>query len=191
MSESQDTQATSSSHQGGSDAPRKGKQTNLQKMFDNRLSAALESTIKIHKMKKLSSMRHTFNVTNHATSRTNYEVQISNVSSCTCRDYRLHGAKVFCKHILFVCLVALDGAGLKEAMQARYLSDDDLKVILSKKIDEKYKSSVKATKQKKDFLTILQNHEDYNMVQAWKAQKRQRVVQIAPTKMQSSFEKGQ
>ena len=178
----------------GSDAPRKKKRrTNTQRMFESRCTAAIESSMKVKKIKRSSKKRHVFDVTNNSNSKTNYEVQISSVPSCTCSDFRDYGTKVFCPHILFILLVVLKGNDLKEAMKNRFLSDDYVKNLLSNQVEEKFKISNAQRRERrhKDFPAILQRHEDYEKAQTWRAHKKSvRAANCTNYKCKASLKRG-
>ena len=82
----------------GCNPPKKTRK--VKKMFDRRLNKAkaLEQTMKVHRIVKVSNFKQEFDVLSTNTSRVVYKVIICNVPSCTCPDYKKNGMLVSCKH---------------------------------------------------------------------------------------------
>ena len=85
------------------------KARNVEKMFDSRLNTAkaLEQTMKIHRIVKVSNLKQEFDVLSTNTSRVSCKEIICNVPSCTCPNYQKNGMLVSCKHINFILLFVL------------------------------------------------------------------------------------
>ena len=85
------------------------KARNVEKMFDSRLNTAkaLEQTMKIHRIIKVSNLKQEFDVLSTNTSRVASKEIICNVPSCTCPNYKKNGMLVSCKHIIFILLFVL------------------------------------------------------------------------------------
>ena len=99
----------------GSDASMHKKTTD-DKMFENRINTA--------KFLKLSKSKSNSAPHKQLTSKLNYDVMIYSAPSCTCSDYRKNGLRVFCKHILFDCLILLKGENnIQNSLKKRYLEE--------------------------------------------------------------------
>ena len=81
------------------------KQRSDAKMVEKRASIARNESavMKIRKAKIINSFKCEY-VVSSATGKAQYVVSISNVPTCTCRDFQINGERVICKHIIFVRL---------------------------------------------------------------------------------------
>ena len=74
-------------------------------MVEKRTNTARNESavMKIRKTKIIDSFKREY-VASSATGKAQYVVSISDVPTCTCRDFKINGELVICKHIIFVLL---------------------------------------------------------------------------------------
>ena len=124
-------------------------------MFDSRSNTAkaLEQTMKIHRILKVSNLKQEFDVLITNTSRVTYKVIICNVPSCACPDYKKNGMLVSCKHIILLFVIfllfLLFVLKLDEELvrNSRHIGDEDVKAFLNNvQIEEKFMKQAPLTK---------------------------------------------
>ena len=106
------------------------KTKSFRKMIATRLQRAIEesSIIKVKKVTKVNKGKRIYQVVNTSKSTIQYTVEICDVLSCSCPDFKNNGKFVKCKHIFFVLkfiLVVND-----EVLHVRHFESDDLKGII-------------------------------------------------------------
>lgn len=157
---------------GGSNPPKRGLTESIERMFIARRDAALNlvDSMKIRDHKVVSTLKRIYKVSGSTSGRKTYMVEISNTPSCTCPDFQKQGAKVLCKHVLFVVLFVLSGDGMEIQLQDRYLCDADLRRIFDaagKTIPPRYVQERAPAKTKREFAAILKDHDGYEQEQKW------------------------
>ena len=131
------------------------KTKSCRKMIAIRLRRATEesSIIKVKKVTKVNIGKSIYQVVNTSKSTSQYSVEICDVLSCSCPDFKKNGKFVKCKHIFFVLkhiLVVND-----EVLHVRHFESDDIKGIF----DDAPKREVI------DINRIFQNHRDNTRAQ--------------------------
>ena len=163
----------STNSEDGCNPPKQRKtQTNSQKMFEKRMQTAniASSIMKIRKHTIVSKLKRTYKVASSTNGTKNYDVAICNIPSCTCADFKKNGKVVFCKHIVFLVTHVLSGSELMEALSNRYITDMELTQLFQKSgkdVLPKYLQEKSHCRKKKNFMSILREHEDYSHEQAW------------------------
>ena len=84
--------------------PPKKKQSSGEILLANRCASAKTSAMVIRKYKELQSLTRTYVVAASCMAHSNYDVQLSNTPSCTCRDFKKNGTRCLCKHIIFILM---------------------------------------------------------------------------------------
>ena len=138
------------------------------KMFDRRLNMAkaLEQTMKIHKIVKVSNFKQEFDVLSTNTSRVAYNVIICNVPLCTCPDYKKNGMLVSCKHIIFILLLVLK-LDEKVVRNARHIGDEDVKAFFNNvQLEERFMKQAPLTK-RINVRELLEQHELFGQQQTY------------------------
>lgn len=89
--------------------------------------------------------------------------------------------RVVCKHITFICIIALDGGEDQEKdLKNRFLPEEDLKNLLRTNVNQKWIQHHETNKmRKKDFVTILASHIMFTQPQKRTLHKKLFVVQNA------------
>ena len=141
-------------------------------MFEKRMQTAniASSIMKIRKHTIVSKLKRTYKVASSTNGTKNYDVAICNIPSCTCADFKKNGKVVFCKHIVFLVTHVLSGSELMEALSNRYITDMELTQLFQKSgkdVLPKYLQEKSHCRKKKNFMSILREHEDYSHEQAW------------------------
>ena len=155
---------------GGSNPPKRGLMEGIERMFIARRDAALNlvDSMKIREHKVVAVLKRRYKVSSSTSGRKTYVVEISNAPSCTCPDFQKQGAKVLCKHVLFVVLFVLSGERMEIQLQDRYLCDADLRRIFDaagETIPPRYFQERAPAKTKREFAAILKDHDDYGREQ--------------------------
>ena len=85
--------------------PPKRKKSSKEGLFHKRMTTTTyESTVlKIRSVRDINTTKREFSVSNSASSRTNYQIQICSSPSCSCPDFQRNGLRVFCKQTYFIC----------------------------------------------------------------------------------------
>jgi len=139
-------------------------------MFLNRLNALTES-MRVRSSRIVNDLKRCYSVVNSGNSRSAYNVEISNVYSCTCSDFSKNGQKVVCKHIIFIFIKILNGSQFDQSLKDRFIGNEDLKELFyaAGRIVNPTYLEVKLKVSRKDFRSILANHEKFTQKQTWKA----------------------
>ena len=106
-------------------------------LFKPRLTIAMKKEMKVRDY-KASLATKTFKVANSERGKIGYEVTLASTPSCTCTDFQKNRSKVVCRHIMFLVLVALDEPGLQDTLKSRYLSQDDVNLLIRKPIHDEH-----------------------------------------------------
>ena len=137
-------------------------------MFDSRLNTAnaLEQTMKIHRIVKVSKLKQEFDVLSTNTSRVTYKVIICNVPSCTCPDYKKNGILASCKHIIFILVFVLK-LDDKVVPNARHIGDEDVNAFLNNvQLEERFMNQAPLTK-RINVRELLEQHELFGQQQTY------------------------
>ena len=137
-------------------------------MLDSRLNSAkaLEQTMKIHGIVKVSNLKQEFHVLSTNTSRVAFKVIICSVTSWTCPDYKKNGMPASCKHIIFILLfvVKLDE---EVGHNARHIGDEGVKAFLNNfQFEERFMKQAPLTK-RINVLELLEQHEFFGQQQTY------------------------
>ena len=153
------------------------KQRSDAKMLEKRTNTArCESVVmKIRKVELINSFKREYVVTS-ATGKAQYIVSISNVPTCTCRDFQINGERVICKHITFVLLNVLK---LKDEtiLSKIWFEETDLTNLFNeapKQIPSDYFQPTEPVNSKKDYPAILQSHPLFHQEQKVTLQKKEK-----------------
>ena len=137
-------------------------------MLDSRLNSAkaLEQTMKIHGIVKVSNLKQEFHVLSTNTSRVAFKVIICSVTSWTCPDYKKNGMPASYKHIIFILLfvVKLDE---EVGHNARHIGDEGVKAFLNNfQFEERFMKQATLTK-RINVLELLEQHEFFGQQQTY------------------------
>ena len=122
-------------------------------MFDNRKGDVIKSrhTWKIKSFQRLTDLKRSYNV--RISTRSFVTVTI-----CNCNDFKKNNEKVFCKHILFLVIIVLNGEDLEEQLIKKFLSGDDLKVLFGSEMPANFLHQKSKRTNNIDIKTILATH---------------------------------
>ena len=129
-----------------------------EKMFDNRKGDAIKSRHmwKIKSFQRLTDLQRSYNA--RILTRSFVTVTICNNPNCDCNDFKKNNEKVFCKHILFLVIIVLNGEHLEEQLIKQFLSDVDLKVLFGSEIPANFLHQKSKRANNIDIKTILATH---------------------------------
>ena len=137
------------------------KQRSDAKMVEKRTNTVRNESavMKTRKAKIIYSFKREY-VSSSATGKAQYVVSISNVPTCTCRDFQINEERVICKHIIFVLLNVLK---LKDetVLSKIWFEETDLTHLVNeapKEIPSEHFQPTEPVNSKKDYPAILQSH---------------------------------
>ena len=130
--------------------------------------------MKIRKAKIINSFKCEY-VVSSATGKAQYVVSISNVPTCTCRDFEINGERVICKHHLR----SLNVLKLKNEtiLSKIWLEETDLRNLFNeapKQNPSEHFQPTEPINSKKDYLAILQSHPLFHQEQKVTLQKKEK-----------------
>ena len=122
----------------GSEFRKKQKPDNDLKMLESRVDASYDPSLimKVNKSFIFNALKWSYLLSNSATWRTAFNVEISTVQSCTCSSFGKNGHRVLCKHILFIVLHVLNNKDLEPSLWMRFIEENHFRSR------ERYQTSV-------------------------------------------------
>ena len=125
--------------------------------------------MKVSKSSIINALKGGYLVSNSATLRTAFNVEISTVQSCTCSDFVKNGHRVLCKHILFIFLHVLNNKDLEPSLRICFIEENNLRSLFDAAgKDIKHQFLLEQTTGKR---TNLAEHACFTQPQIWKVQK--------------------
>ena len=120
---------------------------------------------KIKSFQRLTDLKKSYNV--RISTRSFVTVKICNNPSCDCNDFKKNNEKVFCKHILFLVIIVLNGEDLEEQLIKKFLSEDNLKVLFGSEMPANFLHQKSKRTNNIDIKTILATHPLHQQEQKW------------------------
>ena len=136
-------------------------------MFDTRYNAAMKSkdTWKISSSTKVNELKRSYKLV--TSTRSYVTVDVCNIASCSCCYYEKEKDRVWCKHILFVIMIALGGSDLETQLQEKFICEEDLKNLFVNNIHANFLAPKVNSRTKAELCEILNSHPLENQEQNW------------------------